>query len=439
MNGEVFGSFTIKPDQMQVLNPFLILAFIPIFDQLIYPAFAKIGLLKKPLQRLTVGGVLAGIAFVVSGILELQLEPTYAVKLGANEAHVNFINGLPCSVRMEIGGINSTQIEEFGQHILKQIEGGKTYAAKFTPAGEGCSSYKPFDYQLETTNEEARSYMIMGDGTTASIKKANTPDKLKKDGEGASKLKFLFIGFDDPTSRNGTIQFREGDELMKVWQEPDIETDEHGKRVKPVSVKGVQVADFDSGIYKMEPHETTLVLMTPNIESQDISKKYVTVGTIKPKQGGNYLYVIKKESGEDKFEIKDYVITQPNSIHMLWLIPQFVIITVGEVMFSVTGLQFAFSQAPSSMKSVLQASWLLTVAFGNVIVVFLAEFKPFEEQSKEFFLYSGLMFVDMIIFAVLAYFYIPVEISEEDDKDTNTVEMRESSPTRKKNEEYKEA
>lgn len=32
------------------------------------------------------------------------------------------------------------------------------------------------------------------------------------------------------------------------------------------------------------------------------------------------------------------------------------------------------------MKSVLQAAWLLTVAFGNVIVVFLAEFKIFEEQ-----------------------------------------------------------
>lgn len=32
------------------------------------------------------------------------------------------------------------------------------------------------------------------------------------------------------------------------------------------------------------------------------------------------------------------------------------------------------------MKSVLQAAWLLTVAFGNVIVVFIAELELFEEQ-----------------------------------------------------------
>lgn len=73
MDGELWG-WTIKPDQMQVLNPLLILAFIPIFDQGLYPALEKVGMLKKPLQRLTVGGILAGVAFVISGFLELKLE-----------------------------------------------------------------------------------------------------------------------------------------------------------------------------------------------------------------------------------------------------------------------------------------------------------------------------------------------------------------------------
>lgn len=40
-------------------------------------------------------------------------------------------------------------------------------------------------------------------------------------------------------------------------------------------------------------------------------------------------------------------------------------------MFSVTGLEFSFTQAPESMKSVIQGCWLLTVAFGNVIVVII--------------------------------------------------------------------
>lgn len=37
-------------------------------------------------------------------------------------------------------------------------------------------------------------------------------------------------------------------------------------------------------------------------------------------------------------------------------------------------------QAPVSMKSVLQAGWLLTVAFGNLIVVIIAEAKFFDSQ-----------------------------------------------------------
>jgi solute carrier family 15 oligopeptide transporter 1 len=37
-------------------------------------------------------------------------------------------------------------------------------------------------------------------------------------------------------------------------------------------------------------------------------------------------------------------VTQPNSIHMLWLIPQYFVMTMGEVMFSITGLEFSFTQ-----------------------------------------------------------------------------------------------
>jgi solute carrier family 15 (oligopeptide transporter), member 1 len=53
----------------------------------------------------------------------------------------------------------------------------------------------------------------------------------------------------------------------------------------------------------------------------------------------------------------------------MWLFPQYLVITLGEIMFSVTGLEFSYSQAPPSLKSVVQAAWLLTVAFGNAIII----------------------------------------------------------------------
>ena len=54
------------------------------------------------------------------------------------------------------------------------------------------------------------------------------------------------------------------------------------------------------------------------------------------------------------------------------------------------------------MKSVLQACWLLTVAFGNIIVIIVAEAKAFN-RAGEFFMFAILMIIDMFVFAWLAY------------------------------------
>ena len=126
----------------------------------------------------------------------------------------------------------------------------------------------------------------------------------------------------------------------------------------------------------------------------------------KLRHGGVYSLIIGRERNGN-IVTKMIEVIEPNSMNILWLIPQYVVMTLGEVMFSVTGLEFSYSQAPVTMKSVLQACWLLTVAFGNVIVVIVAELKIFDSQASEFFLFAGLMFVDMILFMWLAYRYKP--------------------------------
>ena len=73
MNGDVGGWYTIKPDQMIVLNSVLGIVLIPVFDYFIYPALAKIGL-KTCLQKITMGGVCTALAFIAAAILEFQIE-----------------------------------------------------------------------------------------------------------------------------------------------------------------------------------------------------------------------------------------------------------------------------------------------------------------------------------------------------------------------------
>ncbi|GLJ25470.1 hypothetical protein SUGI_0487640 [Cryptomeria japonica] len=58
-------------------------------------------------------------------------------------------------------------------------------------------------------------------------------------------------------------------------------------------------------------------------------------------------------------------------LSILWQVPQYVLLTTSEVLFSITGLEFAYSQAPVSMKSVVQAVWLLTSAAGDIITIVL--------------------------------------------------------------------
>ena len=92
MDGYTFG-FQILPDQMQVANPILILTLIPLFDYVVYPLLGesssspghlscqlsagKFGILKTPLQRIVTGCFLCGMAFVASGVLELELQKGY--------------------------------------------------------------------------------------------------------------------------------------------------------------------------------------------------------------------------------------------------------------------------------------------------------------------------------------------------------------------------
>uniref|UniRef100_A0A669BG31 Solute carrier family 15 member 1 n=1 Tax=Oreochromis niloticus TaxID=8128 RepID=A0A669BG31_ORENI len=120
---------------------------------------------------------------------------------------------------------------------------------------------------------------------------------------------------------------------------------------------------------------------------------------------------------------------EPNSVHMALQIPQYFFITAGEVMFSVTGLEFSYSQAPSNMKAVLQAGWLFTVAVGNFIVLIVAEIAKLPNKWAEYVLFASLLVLVCIIFSIMAYFYTYIDPSEievqfrkkvdddEDDKD----------------------
>eukprot|EP01133_Synstelium_polycarpum_P007283 gene7283-8465_t len=94
----------------------------------------------------------------------------------------------------------------------------------------------------------------------------------------------------------------------------------------------------------------------------------------------------------------------------IWLqLPQFFLLTWAELLISITGLEFAYSQAPSSMKSFIMSMWLLTVSLGNAFVVAVVEGIHMKKQWMEYLLFASVMAFFTFIFMIIAWRYVPVD------------------------------
>jgi proton-dependent oligopeptide transporter, POT family len=88
----------------------------------------------------------------------------------------------------------------------------------------------------------------------------------------------------------------------------------------------------------------------------------------------------------------------------------FIILTAGEVLVSITCLEYAYTQAPPSMKSTIMASYLLTVTIGNVLVSVIQNnirgggyFAQFHGASF-FWLFTGICAANAVIFMCVSPF-----------------------------------
>jgi len=100
-------------------------------------------------------------------------------------------------------------------------------------------------------------------------------------------------------------------------------------------------------------------------------------------------------------------------ISIAWQTLPYMVLTTAEVLVSTTGLEFAFTQAAPEMKSTIMSFWLLTVAFGNLLVTAITKVlsgsgpgaHTGSVSTSRFLLYAGLTFVVAILFSIVAAFY----------------------------------
>jgi solute carrier family 15 (oligopeptide transporter), member 1 len=298
MSGDI-GFMEIKPDQMQVINPLLILVFIPLYEVLFYPLLSLIGV-RRPLQKLTIGGILAGVAFVISAIVEINLENTYPVLPQSNEGQFRIFNGKSCDYSFtsnitEIPTFSLRANQLFEEKFIK-VDGEKGTSFQVTVASATPASCQADIGAVKTFNlpeKSARSFFMFGE----SIESANQVNSTMFE-DSAEK------------SRNGRPLLRV---LANIHSNSQIKLMDSKDNLRYNETKEfIGQDDYPASTYKVF------------IGDREILTE------MEMKLGGVYTLIIN-ERGTNDFAATLNVISEPNSMNMLWLIPQYVVMTLGEV------------------------------------------------------------------------------------------------------------
>jgi proton-dependent oligopeptide transporter, POT family len=94
---------------------------------------------------------------------------------------------------------------------------------------------------------------------------------------------------------------------------------------------------------------------------------------------------------------------------ILWLFPQYFILAVSEVFIWVSIVNFAYTQAPERMKSVMTSFAYVTVALGSLIVMIVSGSNFIESQMHEFIMYAAVMVINIIVFVIMSSNYTFVD------------------------------
>ena len=111
------------------------------------------------------------------------------------------------------------------------------------------------------------------------------------------------------------------------------------------------------------------------------------------------------------FVISGYMqirIDRGETLSLVWQLVPYVVLVAGEVLVSATGLEFAFAEAPKSMRSIIMSFWLLTIAGGHFLIALVTDLNARfvkAQGAQECFFYAGLMLLFAGIFIFIASRY----------------------------------
>ncbi|CAI6345113.1 unnamed protein product [Macrosiphum euphorbiae] len=175
----------------------------------------------------------------------------------------------------------------------------------------------------------------------------------------------------------------------------------HIKKLTLESMSNNKITIFEVEQYPVSQFQNNTVLKIPaglytltihykDKKQQPISRNVLNLET-------NRIYTYRNEHDyKTNSKLQSNTVVQTRVLSKEWLLPQFICMTFGETLFTMTGLSFSFSETPESMKTVSISMWYFCVALGNLIVIFINKFVAFEKKSNMFFMFAFIALLTII-------------------------------------------
>lgn len=390
------------------------------------------------------GGLLAALAFVISALVQFQVNKYLPHLAPSGHAYVSVMNTLDdCTVNVTVANYTATVVPRnslVNNNTIKEMFNVEKGDISFSFEYNGAACYLnvlPTEqtFKIDSAKDQFNFLHISRHGMFMA------PVGTKKPTDGTGEFSTgLTIATDTPYNGNMVFCRVSNDQPTDCDPKKKSNYYSYEQKYDDKNKKSDLVGDgkfyyhtrdgVSSNNYALvfdvkgvRPGNWSLYYLTGDPKKKDEVKATFAGVTFKRLvQGGVYMLSIDDESiGGKLVNTTEFLVVPDNGISILWQIPQIVTITAAEILFSITGLEFSYTQAAPSMKSVVGALFLLTTAVGDFIIVVLSLIHISDNVGIVFIVYAIMMTVTIFIFAILAIFYYDytTHAVEEDNNDGN--------------------
>ncbi|KAG7313614.1 hypothetical protein JYU34_000770 [Plutella xylostella] len=225
LRSEVFG-VSLMPDQLQVLNPAMVLMLLPLCPGGCWPLVPEM----RPLTKMFVGGMLAAMSFVAAGILQIGIERSTLQPPPRHSTGLAFLNSLPCAVEVSVQGEVSASVEPYGTALVAPLPLRRLRVAARVRGGCGGRALRP-SCAAQDMRTAPGMFMPIVIGQNSDDEMSlyfMDPNTFTKSLTGKPKLKVVYIGDTGP-NKNVSVTVETEKALRDIYYVSDEPVDHIGE------------------------------------------------------------------------------------------------------------------------------------------------------------------------------------------------------------------